>query len=296
MDNLSYKKKYKPSACTRAPWEYLIPFEVRKEVMRQINQECMDIYGYSYEECPKRMICIGKSCIGRPLPWDSPTARPYLEKLAETQTIENEELFIQTDCSSCPLFTTCKSPCFQIDDFLQRDRVQEPQLHYQAKTSTLDHLSENIPLELSKSSESEALFGTGDIPWDCLPTQKQQIIKKYLYEQLDFKYIAEQLGVNNQARCKKEFYYGLTKLSEFAIMRKFIEEEGSNLTEQQKILLKKTYIENKTYKEIAKELEVSAQNVQQVVSRVIKKYNIKWPVFVYTKGNKIYYNVPEVFK
>lgn len=120
MDELEYKRKFKPSSCSSPPWATLIPAKDRPEILRIIRQECIDIYGHDLDECPKRFTCLKKSCIGRPLPWKSPTAAPYLERLKETQVIKNEEMFIQTDCSVCPIAAICKNPCNQVLDFIDR--------------------------------------------------------------------------------------------------------------------------------------------------------------------------------
>jgi predicted DNA-binding protein YlxM (UPF0122 family) len=290
-DHRDWKTKNKPSACTRAPWEYLIPYDLRPMVMRQIRQECIDIYGQSYDECTKRLVCITKSCMGRPLPWKSPTARPYLEKLRETQTIKDSELIISTDCSQCPIVSKCKSLCYQVTDFIGRDKTEEPNIIYNI-SSTENADCKNLSMPEVPNLELQG----GDIPWDCISERKQLVVKKYLYEQLDYRYIAEQLGINNQARAKYELYSALNKLSEFAIMRDFLADNLWELTNNQRYLLEQIYLGNKSFTQVAKDLDISKQSVQQTVSRVVKKYNIKWNKFVRRKGKKLIYSVPELFK
>lgn len=293
-NNKDWKTKNKPSSCTAAPWEFLIPFEIRAATMRQIRQECIDKFGYSFDECPKRMVCIGKDCLGRSLPWESPTAKPYLELLKETQVIVNDEMFIQTDCSKCPIYTSCKTPCYQVSDYLKRDSIKEPTIYYKENYTAKDVVS--IDNSNTNSKNIDLLFNGNDIPWDCLVEKKQQVVKKYLYDQLDFKYIADQLDLNNQARCKYEFYSAVNKLSEYGVMRNFIEHNIWKLTNRQRVLLEKIYFENKSFTEVAKEMRVSKQSIQQTVARVVKKYNLKWTKYVKRQGKKIVYLVPEIFR
>jgi predicted DNA-binding protein YlxM (UPF0122 family) len=297
MDNKDWKNKNKPRACNFAPWEYLIPAKDRAGIMRQIRQESVDKYGQDYDECPKRKVCIGKSCLGRPLPWDSPTAKPYLEKLKKTQDIRNGELFIQTDCSSCPIFKSCQSPCHQVIDFIQRDKVEEPQLQYNSKEDILDLASEaSEAIETASVQPATLMLSNGDIPWDCLTDRKRQIVEKYLYDQLDFKYIADQLGIINQAKCKYEFYLALNRLAEYGVIRKFFSENKDLLTENQQLLFIEVYFNNKSYTSVANKLNISKQAVQQTIDRVIKQHKLKWPKFVRKVKNKVIYNVPELFK
>lgn len=293
MDNKKWKKKNKPAACTKAPWEYLIPYNMRASTMRQINAECIDIYGYSYEECSKRKVCFKKECLGRPLPWKSPTAKPFLEQLKETATIKSEELVVQTDCSKCPIFNKCKNPCYQVLDFINRDKSDEPLLYYKAKTSSLDVINtDNKEME----ETTKLLVGGDDIPWDCLSEQKQVLIKKYLYDQLDFKYISEQLNMTNQARAKREFYYAITKLAKFAIIREFLKNPPEELRDNHKRLLELLFVENKTYFQASKELNMTIQNSHQIVQRIVNRHNLKWNKYVTKKGNKEIFNVPKLFK
>ena len=216
------------SACNEPPWAIFIPPMDRPEILRIIRQECIDIYGQSYDECPKRLTCFKKTCMGRPLPWESPTARPYLDLLKKTQDIRKKEMFIQTDCSTCPIVNICSSPCNQVLDFIERDRAIEPYMDYK------DNL-ENIKNERIEVYEPSALlFNGADIPWDVLTKRKQEVIKKYLYEGRDFRYVGETLGIKNQARAKYEFYSAITKLAEYANVRDFLKNNNHKLTAKQK--------------------------------------------------------------
>jgi predicted DNA-binding protein YlxM (UPF0122 family) len=79
-------------------------------------------------------------------------------------------------------------------------------------------------------------------------------------------------------------------------MRKFLEEHGDELTHKQRCTLIMLYKTNFTLKQVAFVEEMSKQAVQQILTRVIDKYNIKWTVFVKKVGGKVIYNVPELFK
>jgi predicted DNA-binding protein YlxM (UPF0122 family) len=286
-------KRNKPAACTLPPWAVYIPKEIRTKTLYKIKQESLELYEKSLDECPKRLVCLGKSCIGRPLPWDSPTAKPYLEQLAKTQKIINNEMFIQT-CNTCEISNICKKPCSQVSNFLERDKRKEAILEYK---EDLEYLAQNYNTESKKESINDlTLFIGTDIPWDCLNSTRKTVIYKYLYQRIDFSTIAKQENLNNQARSKYEYYAGLTTLSEYAIMRKFLKESGHLVTSYQLELLSKVYLENKSIATVAREIGITRQAAQQRIARVVDKFNLKWHIFVRKAGNKVIYNIPEVIR
>lgn len=289
MNESSFKKSHKFAACTMPPWYNLIPKDIRDFVMRKIRQETIEAYGYSMDECPKRKTCLTKNCIGRPLPFKSETARPYLEKLRVSHKIENDELFI-SNCDSCPIAKICKSPCHQVNDFLNRASNREADLIMQ------DTLDNHVNVSVPQDSIRPSLIPSTDVPWDCLTDIRQSVVKKYLYEGKDFYAIAKEMDLNNQARVKYEFYSALTRLSEFAVMRKFIVDKKGHLNDKQLEVLSLIYEKRCTLTQAAEELKISKQAVQQLLTRVIKANNIKWTVFVKKHKNKIIYNVPGLFK
>lgn len=289
MNDSDFKRNNKPPACTQAPWKRLIPPEDRERVMREIRQECIDIYGHPMDECPKRKVCWTKQCMGRPLPWDSPTARPYLEELKKTQKIVEGEMIVQ-DCSGCPIANTCKRPCMQIEDFINKAKVKEPQLHYK---ESLDNFLADDHRDMLQS-DFELLQGKFDVPWDILNERKKQVVHKYLYEQRDFKYVADSLGLSNQAAAKYEFYSALNKLSEYGVMRQFLTNNQSKLSDKQKNILNEVYFNNTSLTNTAKKLNITKQAVSVAIRRVIKIYGIKWHTFVRKSGNKVIYNLVEV--
>jgi predicted DNA-binding protein YlxM (UPF0122 family) len=289
MNENKFKSLNKPPACTMAPWYNLIPKAIRDNTMRIIRQETIEAYGYSMDECPKRKVCLTTSCIGRPLPWLSKTAKPYLDQLQTTHTIQNEELVLSS-CDTCPIAKTCKSPCHQVNDFLNRGSNKEPDLLFQ------DNLENHVTYEVTVDSIRPALLNNTEVPWDCLTDARQQVVKKYLYEGKDFLTIAKELDLNNQARVKYEFYSALTRLSEFAVMRKFLDDRGDELTHKQRCVLIMIYKTNLNFTSIAHIEEITKQAVQQILTRVINKYNIKWTIFVKKQKGKIVYNVPGLFK
>lgn len=286
MDN-NWKKQNKPSACTSAPWEHLIPKNKRYETMRKIRQECIEQYGYEFDECPKRLICFKKTCIGRPLPWLSPTAVPYLKKLSETHKIKNEELYIQ-GCEGCPIYDTCNKPCPEVWDFMQKMKIQDVHVSYK------ENVDNFIISEEPETIKRNEFFLT--IPWEVLPEKRSEVVKKYLYQHKDFKKISEELNLNNQSRAKYEFYSALNKLSEYAVMRKFLIENKSKLTDKQKDILNSVYIDNLSLTDTGKSYKISVQAIQQTIKRVVNNNNIKWEIFVKKENNKTIYNIPELFK
>lgn len=291
MNEKDFKKSHKPAICTSPAWRNLISGQVKDDTLRKIRQETIAAYGYSMDECPKRLVCMGTECLGRPLPWKSETAKPYLEQLKVTHTIKNDELYL-TKCDQCPIKIKCKSPCHQINDFLNRQISKEPDLIFQENL-------ENHSQPYIEGKTIHKSIHNPDIPWDCLSTKRQTIIKKYLYEGKDFLMIAKELNMNNQARVKYEFYAGLTRLSEFAAIRAFFNDNKEEIELDNKfnyLTIKALYFDNLSITTYAKSKSSSKQAVQQRLTRFIKKYNIKWTIFVKKKKNKLIYNVPMVFK
>jgi predicted DNA-binding protein YlxM (UPF0122 family) len=227
--------------------------------------------------------------MGRPLPYGSPTAQPYLEQLEKTNKVENQELFISTDCSGCPINTSCKSPCNQISDFIERDKKAEPSLYF-------SNLPDNVEPESSVLEPANFVVSGKDIPWDALPSKKCEIIRKHVYEQYIYVHIAELMNLNNQARVKYEFYSALNRLSEYAMVRKFLDEHGHELTDRQREIFNLVYRENLSYVKAAEKLGISKQSVQQTVSRILKRYNVKWKKYVRKHKAKVYYNATKMFR
>lgn len=289
MDEKKWKKDNKPASCTQAPWAIYIPFRDRPEVLRLIRQESIDAYGYSMDECPNRRICISKECIGRPLPWKSETALPFLKELQKTHKIQDEKLYIGTNCQQCPLVKSCNFPCNQVTDYIERDKTQEPNITYN------ENLEKLIPKEIEAGKQ---LFFVDEknIPWDCITTRSCDIIKEYIYRQRDFRAVAKKFNLFNQAAAKYKLYLTLNKLSEYAIMREFIKNNKDKLTKKQDLVLNKIYFENKSKTKVAEELNISKQAVQQLVTRVVEKYKIKWKKFTRKEKGKTLYNTAEVIK
>jgi len=290
MDEIEFKKQNMHPACTKRPWEYLIPEKIRYETVRQVDQECIEIYGQKFDECAKRMMCFTKKCIGRPLEWKSPTARPYLEQFAKAKNIPVDGEYFIKNCDECPIARICKKPCEQVNNYMNRSMIVEPIMFNRDKTDNLEIHQENMFIPANSPLLKE------QVPWDILSEKRKQIVKKYLYENKDFKFVADQVGINNQARAKYEFYSALTTLSEYAVMRKFLAESFDQLSEKQFQVLNFIYNGNKTLTQAAEEFKISKQAAQQLLSRVLKKHSLKWTIFVKKRGNKVIYNVPEVLK
>jgi len=291
MDDKTFKKLMKPPACTKNPIEFLIPYDIRYETLRKIKNECIDIYGQDISfECNKRLVCFTNKCLGRELPWKSPTALPYLKQFAKTVGIkEGDDYFIQTDCNSCPIAKTCTYTCAQINDNINKQKILEPTLIYKDTTDNLisTYEDENISIEIFDNNLK--------IPWDALTKHKMEVVKKYLYENRDFKYVADSLGFANQAAAKYQFYSALNTLSEWAIMRKFVA-SNPKLTENQLTILTMVYVDNLSLTAVAKRLKISKQAVAQAINRVVKVNKIKWSKFVKKQGKKVIYTVPQILK
>jgi len=149
---------------------------------------------------------------------------------------------------------------------------------------------DNMEIEAEQPSDSPIK----EIPWDCLEESKRSLVYDYMYNKLDFDGLAKKYNLNNKARAKREFYYCLTRLSEFAKMRELLEEQAIELTEIQKAILNYYYYDNLTLQQIADIFDVSKQNIQQHLKKVIKTFDVKWTVFAKKSGKKVMYNIPEV--
>lgn len=293
MDERSFKKSHKPAACTQAPWEHLVPEGQKEAILSRIRQESIAIYGQSMDECPKRLVCMGKTCIGRPLPTKSKTFKPYLEELKKTHQITNDEMFL-TNCELCPIVMSCKSLCPQVYDFTQRDKSQEPELIYKESIENL--IPHPQPID-TKDLLGSVLSSMLKVPWDVLSAKRSATVKKYLYEGKDFLMVAKELGYYDQSRARYEFYAALTKLSKYAAMRAFMTEHADKITTTGHFsILNDIFFHNKTLTEAANTHGLTKQGIQQMISRYTKKYEVTWKTFVRKKGNKVIYNVPELLK
>lgn len=285
-----FKKEKRQKACTSRPWAFLVPKDIRNEILFKVKEECVEIYGRDFEACDKRKICFTKTCMGRELEWKSPTALPYLKEFAKLTGIkENDEYKVITNCQTCPIYKTCTSTCGQVNDWINRASEPETPFIYQENL-------ENYNQEVAQSSGERPKEEGFELPWDILSSQKAKVIKKYLYEQKDFLAVAKELDLNNQAEAKYVFYSALTKLSEYGIMRKFLHENSDKLTEKQQLILDQIYFKNNSLTDVAESCNISVPAVTGMVTRVLDKYKLSWPVFVRKEGQKVIYNVPEILK
>lgn len=290
MNEIQYKRQYKGPACTSNPISHLIPPKDRSEVLRLIDIEIKTVIGYSLSECSNRLVCAtGSKCIGRPLPVQSKLARPYIELLKQYETVIDDKLYLKTDCRQCPIVTSCSSLCNQVIDFCDRSKVLEPQL--ESLTSDLIYDTKD-----DFSEPSNLKFKLSDLPFDCITKKKQILVKSYIFDNKDFRQISDELNYFNQAEVKLIFYSTLTKMAEFASVRLFLKDKGSFLRIDQLNILNSLYIENKSLTKLAKELNTSPANISQIKSRILRKYNISWPVYIKKINNLPVYNVPEVLK
>lgn len=288
MDEKKFKKIHKPAACTEQPWASLVDPDNKFSILNKIREESILLHGESLDACPKRKVCFTKTCMGRPLPVKSPAFKPYLEQLKKTHNIVNDELYIDT-CGSCQIKTSCKSLCHQMNDFLKRDSDPSPNLIFQ------DNL-ENYPSELQMGDTVNSKNFDISLCWEVIPENKAAIIKKYLYQQKDFEIVAKELNISNKALAKYEYYSTLNKLAEFSVMRKFIKDNQSDLTENQQLVLNMVYYGNKNLTQTAKELNITTESVRRTILRVVEANKLSWPIFVRKEQGKLIYNIPEILK
>ena len=288
LNENKFKKTFKSSACARAPWAAFIEPGKRDSIMRQIRIECVQLYGYDLDTCPSRSVCIGKSCLGRELPWLSPTAKPYLEKMKQLGMITGDLYYVE-DCSTCPIKNSCTSVCPMMNDFLNRHQSKQPEMVYQ---ESMENYGSQAPERPVMPSE----LNNVTLPWDCLDPSKEALVKLRLEKRKDFLTIAKQCQLFDQKDARYEFYAALTKLSEYAIVREFIKENKENLTEKVYKVLTDVYINNKTSEQVAQEQGVTYIAIRKMVSRTLKKHSITWPIYVTKKKGKIVYNIPEVLQ
>lgn len=291
MDEKTFKKIHKPAACTQPVWQVLISSDKKHEVLAKIRQESIAAYGQSYDECPKRKTCFTQTCMGRPLPLKSQTAKPYIEQLKKTHKVNANGELLLSNCDSCTIKQSCKSLCSQVNDFLNRDKVEEPEINYK------ENLDNIVPENLN--SALEKIMGKGfQIPFDCLTIKRQDTIKKYLYEQKDFLTIAKEMGYYDQAQAKYEFYAALTKLSKFGVMRKMCYEKFNTgeIDHRDQAILNDIFFINKSLTEASYTWKLSKQALNKLIKKYKNKFNLRWQIFVRKQGNKVVYNVPEIFK
>ncbi len=291
MDEKNFKKIHKPAACTKSPWDHLVTGPTKYDILAKIRQESIEQYGTSYEECPKRKVCLTKQCIGRPLPWLSKTAKPYLDQLQNTHTIKSGDLFLNS-CDTCSIAKSCTSVCGQMNDYLLRDKSEEPQLVYKESIDNLE--PENLG-----DGAVDNIFGKGfKVPWDVLTKRRADTVKKYLYEHKDFLMIAKELGYYDQAKARYEFYAALTKLSKYAVMRKFMEDNTDTEAIERRdfSILNDIFFINKTMTEAAYNWGMSKQAIHQMIQKYKRRHKLKWQIFVKKSGNKVQFNVPEMLK
>jgi hypothetical protein len=291
-EELNFKKLFKSAACLSAPWLYKIPAAIRKETILKIKNELLD-QGLEdlTAECPNRFVCTKKNtCVGRKLPYASPTALPYLKQLEQTNKVVDEHFYVE-GCSNCPIAQTCSKTCYMVNDYVQRHKTTEVFLNYRDNLEVINVLEIETILDVMGEKEENL-----EVPYDCLSEKNLEVLNSYLFLQRDFKSTAANCGLANGAAAKKMLYYSMNRLAEFANMRKFVAEGKGKLTFVQLKILELVYLENKSLTEVARIQGVTKQSIGQTIEKVIKNNNIKIPRFVRKKGTKMIYNVPLLFK
>jgi predicted DNA-binding protein YlxM (UPF0122 family) len=289
MDETQFKKQNKFPLCSKSPIEYLIPFKERQETLLKIRNEVIDAYGEDISgECPKRRVCFG-DCLGRPLFWKSATALPYLQTLVKSQSEQPNEI-LATGCNTCEIKTTCSKTCPTVNDMLNKNLTPEPRIVYKSIYNEEDY----SPIDNSNKIDS---IKNITIPWDVLDIKKADLVKEYLYNERDFKYVANKFGLSNQSAAKRELYSAINKLTEFARMRDFINNNPDKLNRKNQYeILYSIYHKNEPINEVANRFGISKQAVSNLISRTIKDNNIKIDKFMVEKDSKLIFNGLEIFK
>ncbi len=267
------------AACTSPPWQALIPFEERPDALRRIREECLSEYGYEFEECSKRLRCDKKQCIGRPLPWKSKTAKPYLDELSKTQKIVNEEMVIITDCQTCPIFKKCTSTCNQIDDYIDRKVKPEPVMYYRNDVS-------NSTIE----SEGSAFFKdiSAPIHWHLISTLYKNALQDYILKDLNLNELAVKYNTD-RATIKSYVYSAITTLSKYrAIAKSF--NSGIFRSDLQKTCIKQL-LDSNTIKELAAQFNVTNSAIRLHIQNFTQDNKITWKKYVHReKGGGFKYH------
>ena len=139
------------------------------------------------------------------------------------------------------------------------------------------------------------IFKNNDIPWNALSEKKQQIVKAYLYEQKTLEDIAFDL-YTTKSKVRYDYYAALTKLSEFAVVRKFIDAKGTQLDPKTLDILQDVYIHLVERKVKAQQLGQTVNAVDKRIQRVLIEHDVKWTVFVKKQKGKVVFTVPRILK
>lgn len=279
--------KKKPAACTQPPWKAYLPNGKKGEILIKIRQETEQAYGQNYDSCPKRMVCIGKSCLGRPLPTKSKTFQKYFSEMKKNLNIVGEQLILE-NCDICKLRSDCTKPCQQINDYLNRGSKEKIDLVYKETVHNIAQEPQNREFNYGELNFKE-------LPWDCVPELNKKVYDKLVLQRKGLQQVTDECGINNKSYTKKIYAQTLNKLAEYSIMREFLSKKPK-LTSKQLEILEKVYLQNKSLTKVSKEFNVSRQSVQEVVKRVKTKYNINIPKFYREIKGKPVYNIPEFLR
>lgn len=275
--------KKKPAACTQPPWKAYLPNGKKGEILIKIRQETEQAYGQNYDSCPKRMVCIGKSCLGRPLPTKSKTFQKYFSEMKKNLNIVNDELVLE-NCDICQLRPNCNKPCQQINDYLARDKKEQIDLTYKETIH-------NIAQEPQNREFSYGELNFKELPWDCVPELNKKVYEKVFLEKKNMRLCALELNLADASTIKQIITSTFNKLSEYYNIRKFLK-ENPPLTKKQKLVLHLMYIKNMNFREIEKATNLSKSSISAIINRVKNKYNLKIEKFHKRIGNVRTYKIP----
>lgn len=279
--------KKKPAACTQPPWKAYLPNGKKGEILIKIRQETEQAYGQNYDSCPKRMVCMGKSCLGRPLPTKSKTFQKYFSEMKKNLNIVGDELVLE-NCDVCQLRSNCTKPCQQINDYLNRGNKEQIDLVYKETVH-------NIAQEPQNREFSYGELNFKELPWDCVPELNKTLYEKLVLERKSLHQTANELKLFDSSNAKKLYAQTLNKLAEYSIMREFLSTKPE-LTANQLKILQKVYLENKSLTKTAKEVKVSVVAISRTIGRVRTKHNINIPKFYRKVKGKPIYNIPEFLR
>lgn len=133
------------------------------------------------------------------------------------------------------------------------------------------------------------------LPIDILNDRKKTIVKDYIYNKKTFTIIGKELNIN-KTQVKYEFYSALTTMSRTAAFRNLLAVHKASIRPKQVKVVEEVYIHGKSLTEVALRTGKSKQAISQLLNRLVKRYNLKWKVFVKKKEGRLIYNTEKVVK
>jgi predicted DNA-binding protein YlxM (UPF0122 family)/Pyruvate/2-oxoacid:ferredoxin oxidoreductase delta subunit len=260
MDNKSFVDK-QVALCTKSPtYKYLAD---NYKLYTLLKDRSIKDFGENLfvKYCANREVC-GDVCIGRPIPM-YPEVMPMVQELNNVTvgTYKGQSVWLVkvSLCDGCPIKNFCTAMCPTVDDYFNRheseyevNEVNMVDIH-SLREGELEEEIYRIDSIGKLKDPVERMKVLGCLAWDVLSERQKYVVTQRLYTDTDFEHIAITLGVSRQAACKL-FGTGYQKLIEYSKAR-------VDLTKNYDEVRYKYYVENKNIKNIAKELNISKNNV-----------------------------------